>query len=1001
MTNICVPCDSSCYSCDGPNNNECTSCDSDYFFQQGECVVQCNLNTYPDVSNRMCIDCDSSCETCFSSDSLSCFSCYNGSFLYINSCLSSCPLGFYGFNNSFCMPVEQISTTLIFSYENPFLVELDFQKNYSFINSDFLKTILSLEITGSSSVNVSYSIMVNPNNSLSYYLLLSYPNEKFQPNTYLNVYFNDSSNQSFAFINKSFSFSLKDDNFCSQNEYFDTNGNNCVSKLSIQYSLKYTNQANVILMQFNWMSAELKQSILKGLFIFEIDNMTPLIDFNYSLQITSNSVYITFLFNKSVVGGKYLNTLMNQTIYTYFNYFENTTYLINQNSSIKLMEYYLLSNQQILIMNQTASATSMGNAAISPLVYFNIFLKPNTLAPMMGILLLTIIEMLKFIEISYPPNLMTIFQTTSMDYFATPQLFTEFNSDLPPFFQYYNIKNDIINNLAESYIILFSFVTVSISIKLIFHCKPKNPIILKILNYLKQRFVWNLLVMIFFSKFMNTCFFLFICLRYELSVSFTDRETFLNFMLAMFCLIYVFLFPFHIYKTVKNLVSIREKENNPDKTPFSSSNENDNKFQVKQNVVYPMFFDSKENEKPLSSNNIKITESEEAHENEMQNNDPIILPNPIEKPIEKTIEPIVPNEKSLQSAKSLEIVENNNEETDKNQIVFFEHDMEIFKFSEKNVPMVSPQHFSTDVFLLDPQAKSIKKSIKTSLKTNTINWKEFNEYVTPMLRKEEYDSIKKQHDISLDADMTNNDNIQDKNEGSPNIYSPVNKGKISKFKELELKPIENIKIKKKALDVTPLYHPNLIKTNNDDKKIDKFNSFGQFILKISSDFIILIKNVKNTYKVEDPNEYNRKYSVLYKDFHKNQFLYNILMNIFRLFLIPAVIVSLNGLETMQISLLNFVNFMIIGYITCKPQFTTKSKIIIAYISEFCICMSYLTAFIIASLGSENLNIETRMNLGWVIVFLYILLLYFMILSILFKIVRGCGCKKKRVKIFSG
>ena len=125
------------------------------------------------------------------------------------------------------------------------------------------------------------------------------------------------------------------------------------------------------------------------------------------------------------------------------------------------------------------------------------------------------------------------------------------------------------------------------------------------------------------------------------------------------------------------------------------------------------------------------------------------------------------------------------------------------------------------------------------------------------------------------------------------------------------------------------------------------------------------------------------------------------MNIFRLFLIPAVIVSLNGLETMQISLLNFVNFMIIGYITCKPQFTTKSKIIIAYISEFCICMSYLTAFIIASLGSENLNIETRMNLGWVIVFLYILLLYFMILSILFKIVRGCGCKKKRVKIFSG
>jgi hypothetical protein len=118
-------------------------------------------------------------------------------------------------------------------------------------------------------------------------------------------------------------------------------------------------------------------------------------------------------------------------------------------------------------------------------------------------------------------------------------------------------------------------------------------------------------------------------------------------------------------------------------------------------------------------------------------------------------------------------------------------------------------------------------------------------------------------------------------------------------------------------------------------------------------------------------------------------------------MISVVIIGLYGLDILQISILNLVNLILLGYLLFKRPFDTKSKIIISLINELCIFLSYGSAFILSLLGPDK-SVDTRMNLGWIIVFSYLFLLYFLILSTILTILKGFRCqRKKKSKISAG
>lgn len=111
-TLVCQSCYFSCWTCSGPSNNECSSCNSSFNRQFNSILSQCDwLAGYYEINLLMkCSKCDALCKTCILSSPYNCTSC-NGGFLLIGStcmpsiicsnyyyeglCISKCPTTSY------------------------------------------------------------------------------------------------------------------------------------------------------------------------------------------------------------------------------------------------------------------------------------------------------------------------------------------------------------------------------------------------------------------------------------------------------------------------------------------------------------------------------------------------------------------------------------------------------------------------------------------------------------------------------------------------------------------------------------------------------------------------------------------------------------------------------------------------------------------------------------------------------------------------------------------
>ncbi|KAJ8005984.1 hypothetical protein DPEC_G00123560 [Dallia pectoralis] len=96
----CEPCHRTCRSCDGPNYDDCDSCEDDITLTNGECVESgsdsCPEKHFPKGQGK-CEQCHSSCQTCTGSGVDECNTCSQGHFLTAQqACLTECPSGTFG-----------------------------------------------------------------------------------------------------------------------------------------------------------------------------------------------------------------------------------------------------------------------------------------------------------------------------------------------------------------------------------------------------------------------------------------------------------------------------------------------------------------------------------------------------------------------------------------------------------------------------------------------------------------------------------------------------------------------------------------------------------------------------------------------------------------------------------------------------------------------------------------------------------------------------------------
>ena len=82
----CLPCDPSCENCQNISTN-CTSCNNGTFYYPNECLITCPDGYWMQTSDNTCQNCDNTCATCSAGTSLDCITCPDGSFYSNGICL--------------------------------------------------------------------------------------------------------------------------------------------------------------------------------------------------------------------------------------------------------------------------------------------------------------------------------------------------------------------------------------------------------------------------------------------------------------------------------------------------------------------------------------------------------------------------------------------------------------------------------------------------------------------------------------------------------------------------------------------------------------------------------------------------------------------------------------------------------------------------------------------------------------------------------------------------
>ncbi|XP_022108207.1 proprotein convertase subtilisin/kexin type 5-like [Acanthaster planci] len=90
----CRPCHSSCATCYGPLETECTACHNSMYRLEHTCVGHCGTGYWPGPQN-VCQPCHFDCMSCWGNRQDQCISCASGKKLLAERCVDECPASHY------------------------------------------------------------------------------------------------------------------------------------------------------------------------------------------------------------------------------------------------------------------------------------------------------------------------------------------------------------------------------------------------------------------------------------------------------------------------------------------------------------------------------------------------------------------------------------------------------------------------------------------------------------------------------------------------------------------------------------------------------------------------------------------------------------------------------------------------------------------------------------------------------------------------------------------
>ena len=940
ITSNCSSCDNSCTTCMGPTNNNCLSCGNSTYLHNLTCVNACPLGTYANQITGVCITCDVSCKTCSKGTENDCLSCNNLMILsQKNSCLNLSPEG------SGEDAVANENQTMIFAnmneINNPYSFLLIFYWNNShFIDGDNFQNLmrnLSVNISTLGPNDYDFSIQNSTLNDSSFQILITYTNSvQLNDNSMINFAISSINNyaSTIVFQNQTFNFKLKPNRLCQSGQYFDSNTLQCQDQLLITYDWSYTTTPSLITIQFSALNPSIIQALNTGtLLLFNVPTKQLNIDYTLSVSLNENLALLSLTINNNVsfVSGVLLDVTANHSYFNFLNNNNDDFYLQESNFTIKLLEIYILSSQTQNVIKQTGSASNVGSWMATISLILGLFNKPGSSFALRGLTLANLIQMLKYIHLNYPPNVISIFKPKSSGILISQDIITCKNSDnekIPDNLKYFKISACCLDNTDEDIFQILLLTSICHLFRLLNYLLRKkitHELLKKILKNFEKFLIWNLLISIVSTKYLSLSFFSFLALR-------VGSKSPLNFLSAFFLFLFIIFFPIHLFFMIKIIwekdvlkgINSAEKDKSNKVAPFEQ-NKNSILSCVtsagNSNKVLPLSMQFSLQKKPIPwhSFNRNIGEIEKTLERELK-----LIPQPTfnsQKKIDIYGFPILESEKKVLSQKEIII--------EKNELVTY------------------------------PESDR----------------------------------------------MMQNQVVSVENENTMDMATTSNTFNMKNDLKLEIAPISKQKIKR-VWDNTPLYSPGKIPIGKKKNIASTSNFISKLCSFLSSIFLCPFKSLNKIYVKR--NLIFDHHKILFGELkvkpglHKFRFFFDLL----RLGTISFLTAVPLGYPMIQIALFNIINGCFFLFMVISRPFSSRINNFWNFFNETCVNFSFVASFFICLMNElDDQNVDRRMNLGWIVVFANLTLLFSIVIMSINKIRKNVNwqklkCKKKN-KVFSG
>ena len=93
-SNSCEPCDGTCEECIS-SPDHCVRCQAPNVLSNTKCVSSCPVGTYTTKNTKGCLPCHSSCKTCQGPTAYDCTGCHASAVMADSRCVSSCPQDYF------------------------------------------------------------------------------------------------------------------------------------------------------------------------------------------------------------------------------------------------------------------------------------------------------------------------------------------------------------------------------------------------------------------------------------------------------------------------------------------------------------------------------------------------------------------------------------------------------------------------------------------------------------------------------------------------------------------------------------------------------------------------------------------------------------------------------------------------------------------------------------------------------------------------------------------